>query len=35
MNRKLKSTKSAQRIKKEQIAFLLEDIEKDIAEYNK
>ena len=35
MNRKLKPTKSAQQIKKEQIGFLLEDIEKDIAEYKK
>ena len=35
MNRKLNPTKSAQKIKEEQISFLLEDIEKDIAEYKK
>ena len=35
MNRKLKPTKSAQQIKEEQISFLLEDIEKDIAKYKK
>ena len=35
MNRKLKSTKSAQQIKEEQISFLLEDIEKDIAKSKK
>ena len=33
INRKLKRTKSSQQIKEEQIRFLLEDIEKDIAEY--
>ena len=32
MNRKLRSTKSAQQIKDEQIGFLLEDIEQDIEE---
>ena len=35
MNRKLKPTKSAQQIKEEQISFLLEDIEKDIAKSKK
>ena len=35
MNRKLKPTKSAQKIKEEQISFLLEDIEKDIAKSKK
>ena len=35
MNRKLRSTKSAQQIKDEQIGFLLEDIEQDIEEYKK
>ena len=35
MNRKLNPTKSAQKIKEEQISFLLEDIEKDIAECKK
>ena len=35
MIRKLKPTKSAQQIKEEQISFLLEDIEKDIAKYKK
>ena len=33
MNRKLKPTKSAQQIKKEQISSLVEYIERDIAEY--
>ena len=35
MNRKLKPTKSAQQIKEEQISFLLEDIEKEIAKSKK
>ena len=35
MNRKLRPTKSAQEIQKEQTGFLLEDIERDIAEYKK
>ena len=33
MNRKLKPTKSAQQIKKEQISSLVEYTERDIAEY--
>ena len=32
MSRKLRPTKSAQQTKDEQIRFLLEDIERDIAE---
>ena len=35
MNRKLRPTKSAQQIQEEQTGFLLEDIERDIAEYKK
>ena len=35
MNRKLRPTRSTQQIKKEQINFLLEDVEKNIEEYKK
>ena len=35
MNRKLKPTKSVKQINEEQISFVLEDVEKDIAEYKK
>ena len=35
MNRKLRPTKSTQQIQEEQTGFLLEDIERDIAEYKK
>ena len=35
MNRKLRSTKSTQQIKDEQLSFLLEDVEKNLEEYKK
>ena len=35
MNRKLRPTRSTQQIKKEQINFLLEDVEKNLEEYKK
>ena len=35
MNRKLRSTKSTQQIKEEQLSFLLEDVEKNLEEYKK
>ena len=35
MNRKLRPTKSSYQIKKEQINFLLEDVEKSLEEYKK
>ena len=35
MNRKLRPTRSTQQIQKEQINFLLEDIEKNLEEYKK
>ena len=35
MNRRLRSNKSSQQIKEEQINFLLEDVEKNLDEYKK
>ena len=35
MNRKLRSTKSTQQIKEEQLSFLLEDVEKNLEEHKK
>ena len=35
MSRKIRSTKSSQQMKEEQINFLLEDVEKNLDEYKK
>ena len=35
MNKKLRPTRSTQQIKKEQINFLLDDVEKNLEEYKK
>ena len=35
MNRKLRPTRSTQQVRKEQINFLLEDVEKNLEEYKK
>ena len=35
MSRRIRSTKSSQQIKEEQIKFLLEDVEKNLEEYKK
>ena len=35
MNRKLRPTRSTQQVMKEQINFLLEDVEKNLEEYKK
>ena len=35
MNRKLRPTRSTQKVREEQINFLLEDVEKNLEEYKK
>ena len=35
MSRRIRSTKSSQKIKEEQINFLLKDVEKNLEEYKK
>ena len=35
MNKKLRPTRSTQEIRKEQINFLLDDVKKNLEEYNK